>query len=207
IDGASSSIWGNYAMGGVINVVTARPKPRTFEFRSQAGTRDTYKADFFGSQTFDKFGVSLEGSFFDTGGFPQVIAEERGIIDTKAQVNYENVIFKADYSPTDRLSTFLRVGYFKEERDNAKVTTFANPDGSFTPEANDSQWKTFSAGVRASLPDQSDLQASVFLDYTRFNSNFLAVPTPRSVARVSTIQHVPTDAVGGLVQWSRAFST
>jgi outer membrane cobalamin receptor len=69
IDGASSSIWGNYAMGGVINVVTARPKPRTFEFRSQAGTRDTYKADFFGSQTFDKFGVSLEGSFFDTGGF------------------------------------------------------------------------------------------------------------------------------------------
>jgi outer membrane receptor protein involved in Fe transport len=207
IDGSSSSIWGNYALGGVINVVTSRPRKKTVEFRTQAGTRDTVKADFFGSQTFDKFGVSLEGSFFDTGGFPQVIAEERGIIDTNAQVNYENVIFKADFSPTDRLSSFVRVGYFKEERDNAKVTTFANPDGSFTPEANDSQWKSFSAGVRASLPDQSDLQASVFLDYTRFNSNFLAVPTPRSVARVSTIQHVPTDAVGGLVQWSKAFST
>jgi hypothetical protein len=139
-----------------------------------------------------------------------VIAEERGIIDTKAQVNYENVNFKADYSPTDRVSTFLRVGYFKEERDNAKVTTFANPDGGFTPEANDSQWKALSAGVRASLPDQSDLQASVFLDYTRFNSNFLAVPaaTPlRSVSRVTTIQHVPTDAVGALVQWSKAIST
>ena len=203
IDGASSSIWGNYALGGVINVVTARPKPKTFEFRSQAGTRDTWKADFFGSQTFNKFGVSLEGSFFDTGGFEQVIAEERGIIDTKAQVNYENVVFKADYSPTDRTSTFLRLGYFKEERDNAKVTTFAPT----TPEANDSQWKAFSAGVRASLPDQSDLQASVFLDYTRFNSNFLAVPTPRSVARVSTMQHVPTDAIGGLVQWSKPIST
>jgi outer membrane receptor protein involved in Fe transport len=207
IDGASSSIWGNYALGGVINVVTGRPKPRTFEFRTQAGTRDTWKADFFGSQTFGKLGVSLEGSFFDTGGFEQVIAEERGPIDTKAKVNYENVVFKADYSPTDRASAFLRLGYFKEERDNAKVTTFANPDGSFTPEANDSQWKTFSAGVRASLPDQSDLQASVFLDYTRFNSNFIAVPTPRSVARVATNQHVPTDAVGGLVQWSKPIST
>jgi outer membrane receptor protein involved in Fe transport len=207
IDGSSSSIWGNYALGGVINVVTARPKPKTFEFRTQAGTRDTWKADFFGSQTFGKLGVSLEGSFFDTGGFEQVIAEERGIIDTKAKVNYENVAFKADYSPTDRLSTFLRVGYFKEERDNAKVTTFANPDGSFTPEANDSQWKTFSAGVRASLPDQSDLQASLFLDYTRFNSNFVGVPTPRSVARVATNQHVPPDAVGALVQWSKPIST
>jgi len=203
IDGASSSIWGNYALGGVINVVTERPKPKTFEFRSQAGTRDTYKADFFGSQTFDKFGVSLEGSFFDTGGFPQVIAEERGPIDTKAQVNYKNVILKADYSPTDRMSTFVRVGYFREERDNAKVTTF-DPA---TPEANNTEWKAYSAGVRASLPDQSDLQASVFVDNTRFNSNFLAVPTPRSVARVSTIQHVPTDAVGGLVQWSKAVST
>ena len=203
IDGASSSIWGNYALGGVINVVTERPKPKTFEFRSQAGTRDTYKADFFGSQTFDKFGVSLEGSFFDTGGFPQVIAEERGPIDTKAQVSYKNVILKADYSPTDRMSTFVRVGYFREERDNAKVTTF-DP---VTPEANNTEWKAYSAGVRASLPDQSDLQASVFLDNTRFNSNFLAVPTPRSVARVSTIQHVPTDAVGGLVQWSKPIST
>jgi outer membrane cobalamin receptor len=59
IDGSSSSIWGNYALGGVINVVTARPKPKTFEFRTQAGTRDTWKADFFGSQTFGKLGVSL----------------------------------------------------------------------------------------------------------------------------------------------------
>ncbi|HZJ30180.1 MAG TPA: TonB-dependent receptor [Vicinamibacterales bacterium] len=203
IDGASSSIWGNYALGGVINVVTTRPKPRTVEFRSQAGTRDTWKADFFGSQTFGKLGVSLEGSFFDTGGFEQVIAEERGPIDTKARVNYENVAFKADYSPSDRISTFLRLGYFREERDNAKVTTFAPT----TPEANDTLWKAFSAGVRTALPDQSDLQASVFLDFSRFDSNFLAVPTPRSVARVSTIQHVPTDAVGGLVQWSKAIST
>ena len=203
IDGTSSSIWGNYALGGVLNVVTTRPKPRTFEFRSQAGTRDTWKADFFGSDTFGKLGVSLEGSFFDTGGFEQVIAEERGPIDTKARVNYENVTFKADYSPTDRTSTFVRVGYFREERDNAKVTTFAPT----TPEANDTLWKSFSAGVRASLPDQSDLQASVFLDYTRFDSNFIAVVTPRSVARVATNQHVPTDAVGALVQWSKPIST
>ncbi len=72
IDGASSSIWGNYALGGVINVVTARPKPRTFEFRTQAGTRDTRKADFFGSDAWGKLGVSVDGSFFDTGGFAQV---------------------------------------------------------------------------------------------------------------------------------------
>ena len=206
IDGASSSIWGNYALGGVINVVTARPKPRTFEFRSQAGNRDTWKADFFGSNTWGKVGVSVDGSFFDTGGFAQVLEEERGIIDTKAQVNYENIGVKVDYSPSDRASTFLRVGYFREERDNAKVTTFSPT----TPEANDTTWKSVSGGTRVSLPDQSDLQASVFLDYNRFDSNFMAVPpsTPaRSIGRLTTVQHVPTDAVGALVQWSKPIST
>ncbi len=203
IDGASSSIWGNYALGGVINVVTSRPKPRTFEFRSQAGSRDTWKADFFGSDTFGKVGVSIDGSFFDTGGFAQVLEEERGVIDTKAKVNYENVGVKVDYSPSDRASTFLRVGYFREERDNAKVTTFSPT----APEVNDTLWKTVSGGVRVSLPDQSDLQASIFLDYSRFSSSFLAVPVPRSVARLTTLQDVPTDAVGGLVQWSKPIST
>jgi outer membrane cobalamin receptor len=211
IDGASSSTWGNYALGGVINVVTSRPKRRTFELRTQAGTRDTRKADFFGSDTWGKVGLSVEGSFFDTGGFAQVIEEERGAVDTKAKVNYENVGVKFDFSPTDRVSTFLRVGYFREERDNAKVTTITP----VLPEANDTQWKTMNAGVRASLPDQSDLQASFFLDYNRFDSNFLAVPAvvggmpvpSRSVGRQTTIQHVPTDAVGAMVQWSKPVST
>jgi outer membrane receptor protein involved in Fe transport len=206
IDGASSSTWGNFALGGVINVVTTRPKRRTFEFRTQAGTRDTRKADFFAGDAWGKVGVSLEGSFFDTGGFEQVVAEERGAVDTKAKVDYKNIGLKVDYSPADRVSTFVRAGYFREERDNAKVTTVAP----LTPEMNDTEWKTFSAGVRASLPDQSDLQASVFVDNNRFNSNFLAVPAatpPRSLGRLTTVQHVPTDAVGALVQWSKPIST
>jgi len=206
IDGASSSVWGNYALGGVINIVTERPKPRTFEVRTQAGSRDTWKADFFGSDVWGKVGVSLDGSFLDTGGFPQVHPDERGTIDTKAQVQYQNIGLKVDYSPNERVSTFVRGGYFREERDNAKVTTFEP----ITPEVNDTLWKSLSGGVRASLPDQSDLQASVFLDFDTFDSNFMAVPVaipPRSVARLTTVQHVPTDAVGAIVQWSKPIST
>ena len=69
IDGASSSTWGNYALGGVINVVTSRPKRRTFELRTQAGTRDTCKADFFAGDAWGKVGVSLE-ELFRHGWFP-----------------------------------------------------------------------------------------------------------------------------------------
>ncbi len=102
-----------------------------------------------------KVGVSIDGSAFRTDGFPQVIANERGPVDTKAAVDYTNVMLKVDYSPTDRLSVFGRGGYFSEERDNAKITTIGPP----TPEANDTTWTAFSGGLRSTLPDRSDLQA------------------------------------------------
>jgi outer membrane receptor protein involved in Fe transport len=213
IDGASSSVYGNYALGGVINVVSARPRPRTFELRTQAGNRDTRKLDFFGSDVWGKAGVSLDGSFFDTGGFPQVLDSERGPVDTNAKVEYRNIGVKVDYSPVDRVSLFARGGYFREERDNAKITTI--PVGSAgIPEANDTLWKSFSGGVRASLPDQSDLQASLFLDFERFNSNFMAVAagpapalTPRAIGRMTLLQRVPTTGTGGMVQWVKPLST
>jgi outer membrane receptor protein involved in Fe transport len=210
IEGASSSVYGNYALGGVINVVSSRPKPRTFELRTQLGNRDSRKADFFGSDVWGKAGVSIEGSFFDTDGFAQVVANERGPVDTRARVDYRNVGVKVDYSPVDRVSAFVRGGYFREERDNAKITTLGPP----TPEANDTLWKSVSGGVRASLPDHSDLQATLFLDFERFNSNFMAVAagpppalTPRAVGRMTLLQRVPTTGVGGMVQWVKPLST
>ena len=206
VDGSSSSVYGNYAMGGVINVVSARPRPRTFELRSQLGNLDSRKTDFAASDVWGRLGASIDGSFFRTDGFAQVVESERGLVDTKAAVDYDNLTMKVDYSAGDRVNLFVRGGYFREERDNAKVTTI----GPLRPEENDTQWKSLSAGMRAALPDRSDLQARLFLDWNRFNSNFMAVPpapVPRSVGRMTLLQHVPTSGVGAIAQWSKTFST
>jgi outer membrane receptor protein involved in Fe transport len=206
VDGSSSNVYGNYAMGGVINVVTTRPRPRTFELRTQMGNKKSPKADFFASDVWGKVGVSVDGSFFATDGFAQVIANERGLVDTKASVDYHNVMVKVDYSPSERVNAFVRGGYFREERDNAKITTIGPP----TPEANDTLWKSISGGVRTVLPDQSDLQARLFVDVETFNSNFMAVAagpaptlTPRAVGRMTLLQRVPTTGVGATAQWNK----
>ena len=209
VDGTSSSAYGNYAMGGVINVVSSRPKPRTAELRTQYGNHGSPKADFFASDVWGRVGASIEGSLYQTDGFPIVTAAERGRVDTVAKVEYQNFAVKLDYQPTDKVSLFFRGGYFSEERDNAKVTTV----GPILPEANDTLWKSASGGMRATLPDQSDLQARVFLDWETFNSNFMAVAaapapalTPRFTGRMTLLQEVPTEDVGAMAQWSKAFS-
>ena len=202
VDGSSSSLYGNYAMGGVINIVGARPTKRTIAVKSQYGTHTSPKVDLFGSDVWGRLAVSVDASVFDTSGFSIVVPSEAGLIDTKATVSFRNVSVKLEYSPTDRVKAFFRTGYFSEDRVNGKVG-----------EVNDTQWKSASGGVRIQLPDSSDLQASLLTDFENFHSTFLAVTAPsatvapRSIVRLTVDQHVPTNAVGGMVQWGKALGT
>jgi outer membrane receptor protein involved in Fe transport len=203
VDGSTSSLYGNYAMGGVINVVTSQPTPRTVESRLQFGNLNTPRFDVRASDVYGKLGIVVEGSAFDTDGYPIVAAAERGAVDTKASVLFRNANVGLQYDLTDRVKANFRVGYFHEERDNGKVSTIDR-----TPEGNDTTWKTVSGGVRARLASGGDVQATLFGDVEDFHSNFLAVPTAtpaRSIGRMTLNQTVPTTGFGGMTQWSRAF--
>jgi outer membrane receptor protein involved in Fe transport len=204
VDSPSSDVYGNYAMGGVINVLGTRPRPRTAQARVQWGNLDSPKGDFFASDVWGQLGASVDGSYFKTNGFPIVVASERGPIDNNATVNYKNTNVKVDYTPTPRVNAFFRGGYFTEERNNAKFSTF-----DFTPEGNDTSWTTVSGGARISLPDDSDLQARVFGDFETFHSNFLAVPNlvTRAIGRMTLLQRVPTTGIGTMAQWVKPLST
>lgn len=195
----ASSLYGNIAMGGVINIVTARPSPRTLQLQSQYGTRGTPKVDLFASDRWGKLGAAVEASAFDTEGFPIVAPRERGPIDNNADVTFANVTGKIEFDPSDRLHTFLRVSRFAEDRTNAKVG-----------EVNSTEWQAGSLGLQAQLPDSSTVQGHVFVDRQRSKFNFLAVTnaaTTRNVVRLATDQRVPTDGVGGMVQWTKVFGT
>jgi outer membrane receptor protein involved in Fe transport len=186
-------------MGGVINIVSSRPTPRTFGVKPQIGNHSSPKLDFFGSDVWGPVGVAVEGSAFRTDGFPIVVENERGKVDNNATVNFGNFSGKVDYKPSDRFTAFFRGGYFRENRDNAKMSTF---DG--TEEANSTRWKSANGGVRIALPDASSLQATVFADFETFRANTLAVPPatpPRSIGRMTLNQRVPSTGVGGAVQW------
>ena len=193
---SSSSLYGNIAMGGVINIITGHPIRRTIELKPQYGDHNSPKFDFFASDQWNKVGAAVEGSFLRTDGFPIVAAIERGPIDNNGNVAYKNLTTKIEVDPSDRAQIFVRAGYFSEHRNNAKVG-----------ELNDTRWTTLNGGVRARLGDDSDLQARVFVDRSRAHFNFLAVTnagTTRNLVRLATDQNVPTDGVGGMAQWSRA---
>ena len=196
---SSSSLYGNIAMGGVINIITSHPLRRTIELSPKYGNNNSPKFDFFASDQWNKVSAALEGSFLHTDGFPIVEAIERGPIDNNANVEYKNLTGKLEFNPSDRLQGFVRAGYFTENRNNAKVG-----------ELNDTRWTTINGGIRARLKDESDLQARLFGDVQRAHFNFLAVTnaaTTRNVVRLATDQNVPTNGLGGMAQWSKALGS
>jgi outer membrane receptor protein involved in Fe transport len=203
VDGPSSSLYGNYAMGGVINIVSSPATRRQADLRAQYGTHRTPKVDATFGDVWGRLGVVADVSALDTDGYPIVSEAERGLVDNNAAVEYRNANVKLDYQATDRVRAFFRGGYFHENRDNGKASTI---DG--TEEANRTRWSSASGGVRVRMPDASELRATVFTDVETFRSNFLAVPVatpPRSIGRMTLNQNVPVHAVGTTAQYSRAF--
>jgi len=197
VDGATSSLYGNYAMGGVINIVTHRAEPRTLIFKPQYGNRGTPKMDLFASHAWDRFGATFNATTFDTDGYTIVTEEERGSIDIPANVKYQTASGKIDYNPSDRVNLFFRGGIFTEDRSNGKIG-----------EVNDTNWKFGSGGIGLRLADGSNVEGRVFFDHQKFHSTFFAVPAatpPRSQLNLTLDQNVPTNAVGTMLQWNRVF--
>jgi outer membrane receptor protein involved in Fe transport len=194
-DGATSSLYGNYAMGGVINIITSRPTRAMVDLKTQYGNENSPKLDFIAGDRWNNLGAAVEGSFFRTDGFPIVAPIERGPIDNNADVSYRNLSGKLEYAPSNRFSAFFRAGYFSERRNNGKIG-----------ELNDTRWTTVNGGVRIRMPDASDLQARVFGDVSRAHFNFLAVSsaaTSRNLVRLATDQNVPTNGLGGTAVWTK----
>jgi hypothetical protein len=192
-EGTSSSLYGNIAMGGVINIITSRPTRRTIELKPQFGSKNSPKFDFFASDQFtSKVSAAIEGSFLNTDGFPIVAAPERGPIDNNADVQYKNVSAKLEFTPSERIQSFFRAGYFSESRVNGKVG-----------EVNDTRWTTLNGGVRARLATEAIFRlgcSATSPDALRF----LAVTNARRPKRCPAgdgPEHA-TNSVGGMTQWS-----
>ena len=204
VDGTGSSLYGNYALGGVINIVSAPAAARSLEVKAQYGSMNSGGFDAVGSLIRGAVGLTVDGGLFKTDGYFPVVGTnpagvpERGLVDNKVSLDTSRINVRADMT-SGRVRGILRAGYFKEERNNGKHSTFTG-----AAEENDTEWTSASASVTARLSSNTELQAAASLGVGTLRSNFLAVPAanpPRSVGRTTLNQRVPTTSYNGMVQW------
>ena len=192
VRGGGSALYGNYALGGVINIVTRKPQTTGLQGTLDGGTHDTVNANLQADYVTGPLALSLQGDIFNTGGFPIVKADQRGAVDIDANSQHQAFIGRLDYTLSAQISLFLAGSYFHEERNNG------------TPlQENATQAGYMAAGGRLRTGDGSDWQLTVYTHLQNFGSTFSRVTSDRQVEALTTAQEVPSLGVGGSLQWTK----
>jgi outer membrane receptor protein involved in Fe transport len=192
VRGGGSAVWGNGALGGVIQILTRRPRARAFELEASHGSYDTTNVDALVTDAEGPFRLMLEGTWFETGGFPIVRRSRRGPIDIDADSAHAAVNGRVEILARSDLTLFLAGTYFDEERQNG------------TPlQLNDTWHGTLATGGTLTTPDGSEWTLTLHGQTQEFHSTFSSQALDRASETLALDQRSPATSFGGTLSWLR----
>jgi outer membrane cobalamin receptor len=194
VRGGGAALWGNYAMGGVIGIVTRVPDQERYALDLSGGsygtTRDSAYAAF---EPTDNLHISVDASTLRTRGYDSIPAAFHVPLDTDGKFQADNLSGTAQFDIDPTFSGAVRVGY----HDTAGTL--------HTPVNRVSQSEWISSGDLVKDLGGSTLTATAFHIYARLRSDNSDTP-PGGVAGVDEFvqnHHVtPSTSDGGSLVWS-----
>jgi outer membrane receptor protein involved in Fe transport len=195
VPGGGSNLYGTWAMGGVIHLITARPAAGTgARAESRAGNLNTYSNALSARYGTEKLGVALEGRWFHTNGFITVPDYQRGPVDRTDDSRHLN--FHGTVTAELDSWTTLTVGgnLFREDR------TFGT-----TLDVASRTIGTGTLGLAGRTTRGDRWEAKTFAQWQTFrNSTGQVTPSPlnRQSEFLASIQTIPSNDFGGLFQWT-----
>ena len=192
VRGSGASLWGNYAMAGVINIITRKPTETGASLKASYGT-DGLTDDYLSvSGRTDKLTVGLEGNFFNLDGFPVVASDQRGAIDKNGSSRDEVVNGRVGYQLSEAASISLHGQYFDQAYNyGTKLRTAGTTAG------------LIDLSGTVHTDDGSEWQGMVFSNMQSFHIQFSEANDLRTTENRSLKQTVPSTDLGASLVWSR----
>lgn len=166
VRGGGSSLWGNLAVGGVINIVTKRPAGNDGEASLSGGSFNTWTAALSKNvMVSDVLSLNLSADGFTSDGYNNAPGDLRGAYwpgrGTSSATSH-NVRLSAYLQPAADLKGFVRVGYHEQDE----------LIGGYTYGHNLQQSPDLQAGLTKSFDKRSRLVANVYaqrVDFDKYN--------------------------------------
>ena len=191
VPGGGSALYGNYALGGVVQVVSRPITPLTLDAVGDYGSENTGRISVWASDRIGPVGAALEGDFLTSNGYFVVAPYDRGPIDTATPSQHAVVNGRVEVEATKDLSLNLRGGYFFENQNGGTAfTTSIVRQG------------TYSASARYSPGNLGSFDLAVFGHVGEFLQNRALVTEGRAEETLSAHQRVPTNDVGAGLLWT-----
>jgi len=117
VRGGASDLYGSSAIGGVVNVVPARPTSDLGELRSSSGSEGTYDDSLMLEGKRGPWGLLATGGVLGTDGYIQEAPAQQGPVDIASNVHSQNGVLLAEHA-RGALRVFARGSGFNEARNN-----------------------------------------------------------------------------------------
>lgn len=117
VRGGVSDLYGSSAIGGVLNLIPARPRRDAFELHSSEGGEGTYDESALAQTKHGNWGALLAGGALGTDGYVQEAPWQRGPVDITSNVHSQNgmLLIERERGP---LRLFARGSGMNEARNN-----------------------------------------------------------------------------------------
>jgi iron complex outermembrane recepter protein len=195
VPGGSSNLYGTWAMGGVIHLITERPGSGTgIRAESRAGNLNTYSNSLSARYGTERLGVNLGARWFHTNGFITVPEYQRGAVDRTDDSRHLNLHGTVTAAVNERARLSVTGNLFREDRTFGTTLDVATRTiGRVT------------AGLDGGTTGGDQWSAKLFAQWQTFR-NATAQVTPSPLNRQSEfrdrLQEIPSDDYGGSAQWT-----
>jgi outer membrane receptor protein involved in Fe transport len=193
VRGGASNLYGTDALGGVINFIPRQTSDAALSFETSYGNQQSPNASIFAGGRIGQFGAQLAAEVFHTDGYILVDKDQRGLVDTKAGVEYTTLDLTLERFFADSGRIFIRGSLFGEDRENG------------TPlQTNQTYIRQFSAGADFKSQAIGDFALRSYIGSQVFDQGFSAVAAGRNSESLTRSQRTPAQQFGIASQWSRS---
>jgi outer membrane receptor protein involved in Fe transport len=204
VEGGTSTLYGNGAIGGVISFFSRPMSPGSFSMTVDAGSRDARHVYLgAGVPLTSKLTANVNGDYTSGGGYTLLDPAKRGAIDTRSQVIQRNAYARLDYAASSNLSAFLTGHLFSDNRETGTAFSRTNRDQKNVDlGVNYGQVNSGLVTLRGWYGHQDEDQRAAAV-----RSNSASCPVTSTAARQcedsSAIISIPSNDRGASLQWSR----
>ncbi|HEY2752499.1 TonB-dependent receptor [Phenylobacterium sp.] len=200
VRGGGATLWGNYAMGGVVNILTRAPDRNELILQGGGGSYGTYRGDAYGGLVAnDAIKLGLEGGTFHTDGFQTAPEDLRGPINAPTSFTADNIALTGQFSPAETLTAHLRIDHHENHQVlNSRLAINKQKNWSYSGDA------TQRLGVLG------EVTLTLFHTENRFRTDNTDTPTGAEMGEAEFVQnrHITSAREDGAsVVWAKTFDS
>ncbi len=199
VPGGGSALYGNYALGGVIQAFSRPIEAREGDVSAEYGSFNTAVVAGHATDLWGPVGAALDGEVFRSDGYvvaaecpPLATGEQcRGAIDRATASEHATIRGRVEAQATPHLSFDLRGGYFWEDLNGGTEFTTSSM-----------RRLELAAGAHYLDEEAGAVDLTLFGHTGEFFQDRTRVLTqPRATEELSAHQDVPTDDLGASLVW------